>query len=170
LIILALGNNSYFHPSNYNYIAVYTADDSCSTSTWATEYLPKWTSVCLPKPKKQTVPLVKGIDSVTKINSISEGDYGRTISFKVINQKKSQILIRRYYFPGWNVFVDGKQVDIKSFGKQGLIAVAVPSGAHAVKAIWQGTMVENVSNWISFITLFAVLIFLLSYRKLKKLL
>jgi len=170
LVLLVLGNNSYFRPSNYNYIAVYTADDICSSTTWASEYLPKWASVCLPKPKKKIVPLVMGNSSVTKINSIAESNYGRTISFRAINKTNSQILIRRYYFPGWNVFVDNKKVLDRPSGKEGLITVVVPSGIHVIKAVWQGSLVENISNWISFITLIGVLIFLLSYKKLKKLL
>jgi hypothetical protein len=171
LLILVLSNNSYFHPSNYNYIAVYTADDSCSTTTWGQEYLPKWTHACLPKPNKKTVPLVITASSGSKVSSISENDYGRTISFTLTNQTTSQIIIRRYYFPGWNVFIDGKSFDIvQPYGKEGLIAVTVPSGAHSVKVLWQGTLIEKVSNWISFVSVFTVIIFLLSFRKLKKLL
>ena len=59
---------------------------------------------------------------------------------------------------------------IKPFGKEGLIAVFIPSGMHAVKAIWQGTIIENLSNWISFITIVGTLILLLSYKQFKKLL
>jgi uncharacterized membrane protein len=170
LILLALSNNSYFRPLKYNYIAVYTADDICSTTTWASEYLPKWTNVCLPKPKKAVVPLVASVEPGVKIYSTKESNYGRVIYFNVENQKNSQILIRRYYFPGWNVFIDNNKVNIKPSGKNGLIAVVVPSGTHSVKAVWQGTLVENVSNWISLVTFCAVLIFLLSYKKLKRLL
>jgi len=170
LIVLALSNISYFHPLTYNYIAVYTADDPCSSTTWAAEYLPKWTSVCLPKPTKKAVPLVASTTLETKIDSVSESSFGRTISFKVITRNGSQVLIRRYYFPGWNVFVDGKKVGSRPFGKEGLIEVNVPSGTHTVMVLWQGTLVENLSNWISFASFFALLIFLLNYKKYKKLL
>lgn len=163
-------NYQYLKPSGYNYIAVYTADDNCSTTTWAQEYLPKWVSICLPKSSKKSIPLVQSSDLGTKISSINESNYGRAISFKVTNQKSLKVIIRRYYFPGWNAFIDGKRVSIQPFGKEGLIVVTVPSGTHAVKALWQGTLIENVSNWISLITFFAVLISLLGYKKLKKLL
>jgi hypothetical protein len=170
LIVLALSSNSYFHPSTYNYIAVYTADDPCSTTTWAAEYLPKWTSVCLPKLKQKVMPLVVSTNLGTKTSSVNESNYGRSISFKMTSQKGSQVVIRRYYFPGWNIFVDEKLVSAKPFGKEGLIEINVPSGTHVVRALWQGTLVENVSNWISFVAFALVLIFLLSYKKLKKLL
>jgi len=163
-------NYQYLRPSTYNYIAVYKAEDICSTTTWAQEYLPKWTSACLPKPKKKSVPLIVSKDFGAQVNSINESNNGRAISFGIITQKNSQVLIRRYYFPGWNVFIDDKQANTRPSGKEGLIAVVVPSGAHSVKALWQGTLVENASNWISFITFSVALVFLFSYRKLKKLL
>jgi hypothetical protein len=115
------------------------------------------------------VPLVLGGNEI-KISSISETRYGREISFKAISSKSIQVLIRRYYFPGWNVFVDGKMASIKPSGKEGLIAVTIPAGTHVIKALWQGTLVENIGNLLSAISLFLAAIFLLSYEKLKKLL
>jgi len=170
LIILVLGNYSYFSSLHYDYVSVYTADDACSSTTWAAEYLPKWTNVCLPKPKKKTVPLITSNDRESKFNSVTVNNYGRAISFRAMNKINSRIIIRRYYFPGWNVFIDNKQATIEPSGREGLITVTIPSGMHSVKAVWQGTLTENISNWISAITLIGVIIFLLSYKKLKKLL
>jgi hypothetical protein len=167
LILLTFAGNSYFHPSTYNYIAIYTADDACSSTTWANEYFSKWTSVCLPKQKTKRMPLVESINSGAKISQVNESNFGREITYKTVNKNNLQVVVRRYYFPGWNVFVDNKKVGDKPFGKEGLIESTIPPGVHIVRVVWQGSFVENLSNWISAISLFVVIIFLLSYRKLK---
>jgi uncharacterized membrane protein len=170
LIILALSNSSYFRPSGYNYIANYTADDICSTTTWAQEYLPRWTSVCLPKSKDKSVPEVIWDNNQGSISLLKVTNYGRQISFLANLKKDGNVLVRRYYFPGWEAFVDNKQISINTYGKEGLISLNIPSGSHNVGVMLIGTKTQRIGNWISLGTLFAILGVIAFRIKAKKLL
>jgi hypothetical protein len=169
LLILALFNLPYFYPSNYNYIAVYTADDACSTTTWANEYLPKWTNVCLPKPKTKSFPNVILLNKNVAVSFLEVNNYGRSISFYSEASRSAQVLIRRYYFPAWQVSIDQKSVKAGPYGKEGLISVNIPMGKHRISALWRGTFIENISNWISIVTVFFILLFFVN-KKIRKLL
>jgi hypothetical protein len=163
-------NFSYLRPSGYNYIAVYTADDNCSTTTWAQEYLPKWTAKCLPKPSKKKTPLTISVNKNSTISNTIESRYGRLISFRVSNVKDASVLIRRYFFPGWKVSIDDKLVSIKPSEKEGLILVNVPKGNHVVRVSWDGTPIQSIGNWISIVVFCLSLFLIVAYKKTRKLL
>lgn len=166
LVLLSLTNYGYFRPTNYNYIAIYTADDICSSTTWGQEYLPRWGSTCLPKPKKEIIPLIRG-----NASNIQEKEYGREITFLTANSQKSTVVIRRYYFPGWYASVDGKEIASFPSTKYGLISIVIPSGRHRVTLTWRGTVIEQVANWITLSSGVALVGFIIIlYSKRKKLL
>jgi len=123
-----------------------------------------------PNLKKRLIPNIIALDTTTVISKAQEKDYGRSISFNIQNQKNTEVLIRRYYFPGWSVLIDMDKTQIKPYGKEGLIKIGVPPGSHAVKAIWQGTLTENASNWVTFISMLLVMIAVVGYWRSKKLL
>lgn len=170
IIFTVLSNISYFRPSTYNYIAVYTADDACSTTTWTQEYFPKWTRVCLPKPKNKPASNVTIDGGKSSVNLLNEKKYGRLISFSTNLKKDSDVVVRRYYFPGWKVFMDDKQVNIKPHGEEGLISFIVPSGQHKVRVELVGTEIQKMGNWISLIAFFAILAVVIFRVKPRKLL
>lgn len=165
LIGLAFLNSSYFRPVKYNYIAVYTADDICSTTTWAQEYLPKWVPMCLPRPKKSQIPLVWS--SSSHITDVQETNYGRKIMFQTVSSSSAQVAVRRYYFPGWEVKINGSLVESKPVGKYGLITFTLPKGVSQVQVTWQGSLIENISNIVSGITFIAVMSYFITYYRKK---
>lgn len=72
-----------------------------------------------------------------------------------------------FYFPGWRVFVDSKQVDIEfqDPSYRGVITYRVPKGNHNVEVIFGDTKVRFFGKIISITTL---LIIMFSYFILKK--
>lgn len=144
---------SYLRPASYNYIAVYTADDACNSSTWAQEYLPKWVKTCITK--KTNLPLVQSIDKSLTIYSVREFSLGEKIDFTSVGQ--GTVRVRKYYFPGWTAVIDGKKVATYPSTQYGLVTFKVPSGKHNIIVSFENTWDRTVGNFIS---LFAVLIFL----------
>lgn len=144
----------YLRPSGYNYIAVYKAEDECSTTTWAHELLPKWVSVCLPK--NNHVPIVSAVHATVTIANVQVSQNGRKITFET--QGNGQIEVLRYYFPAWSVFIDGKKTKTYPYGKYGLLSFAVSPGKHQIIVSLTGTFLEIVANSISLVTLVGVII------------
>ena len=69
-------------------------------------------------------------------------------------------------YPGWTSFVDGQKVE-NSVSSLGNLQVLVPAGSHMVGVQFQGTMVRNVADLISLLSLFGVVLFLLKVRKME---
>lgn len=144
----------YYRPTGYDYVARYTADDPCSTTTWENEYLPKWTKACLPK--KNTVPLVSSVGNSVVVQKQQVSQNGRSIKFS--SNKKGKIVVKRYYFPAWEVLVDGKAVPTKPYGKYGLLSFLVPNGQHIIQILLKNTLFETIGNAISLCTAFCMVL------------
>jgi len=56
------------------------------------------------------------------------------------------------YFPGWTVFVDGKQATI-DFASNGTLDVAVPAGTHIIHAEMIETPTRRIADWLSITSL-----------------
>lgn len=167
LLILSLTfNYSYLRPSAYNYISTYYAEDSCSTTTWANEYLPIWVSKCLPKSKIKgdyhTYPLVNSVDNTSTIKNIRSIKKNRDISFTA-QGLSGTIVIGKYYFPGWQVLVDGKITKTYPYGQYGLISFNIPSGTHQINVILNDTPVRKIANLISELSLLFLLLIILQF-------
>jgi hypothetical protein len=148
----------YLRPTNYRYVSdeIYKAEDACSTTTWAQELLPKSVKECLPKDK--TYPLVQANGDVL-VKNVVEEENGRKIKFDT--EGKGEVIVRKYYFPGWETTVDDKHVKASSYGNYGLIRFAVPEGTHNVVVSLQDTHVRSIGNIVSGISLLSVASFLL---------
>lgn len=170
LILSLVFNYSYLRPQNYNFIATYYAEDPCSTTTWANEYLPIWVSSCLPKSEikgdYQTYPLVNSINSTSTISNIRSIKRNRDISFTT-QGFSDKLAIGKYYFPGWRVFVDGENTKITPYGKYGLISFDIPSGTHKINVILSDTLVRKISDYVSGISLLFLLLIILRFKILK---
>lgn len=170
LILTLIFNFGYLRPSNYNFVANYYAEDPCSTTTWANEYLPIWTSKCLPKSKIKgdyhTYPLVASVNNISKINNLKSAARNRNVAF-IVDGNSSKILIGKYYFPGWQVLVDGKAVKTYPYGQYGLISFNVSSGKRIVNVILKDTPVRKIANLISGLSLIFLILVILKLNFIK---
>lgn len=146
---------SYLRPKNFEYVLIYTADDECSTTTWAHEYLPMWTKECFPK--KMKIPLVMSINSHEHITTLHQMNNGRRISFSVVGEG-GKIIISRYYFPGWQVVIDNIPFPSYPSGKYGLITINVPKGVHEVSLKLTDTVVRYIGNIVSLLSILGIFI------------
>lgn len=162
--------SSYLHPKSYNFISQYFAEDSCGTTTWAQEYLPKWVEKCLPRSKNREFiyPKIIAEQGIT-IQSLQEFSHGRKVVLET-SGGKGAITLRKYYFPGWNVVVDNSvQLSIYPNKPYGLLLFTVPEGKHTVVVSFDKTMIQKIAE-IGSITLVVgtILVFLFLQKRIIK--
>jgi len=68
-----------------------------------------------------------------------------------------------FYFPGWQVKVDGESVDVGATDPEGLITFAVPAGIHTISVRFGSTALRAVVSLISILALAALSVLLLRY-------
>src|SRR3989338_4792935 len=110
----------------------------------------------IPKKEKEKAVFLRGGGRIEQKSAKS--------TFYVFNIKaesNSEILVNIAYFPGWKVYIDKSEAEIKN--KNGIISFFVPKGEHEVKFLFKNTYVRNAATVIS-IASFFVLIFLFTSR------
>ena len=72
-----------------------------------------------------------------------------------------------FYFPGWNVFIDGKDTPIQFQDPEyrGVITFEIPQGKHIVEVFFDSTKVRKYSDYIS---LFSIILLLIIFKYAKK--
>lgn len=78
--------------------------------------------------------------------------------------------MQTFYFPGWKIWIDGKQVSpeqLRDPEKIGRIIIDVPAGIHEVSLKFVDTPVRLIANSLSFISLL-LLIIVYGRRKFKR--
>lgn len=87
-------------------------------------------------------------------------------TFKVIAENDSVVVDNTQYFPGWEAYVDGKEVQIQfqDLNWRGLITLPVSKGTHEVTVRFGETKPHLAADLIS-VTSFIALIFLGLYKR-----
>lgn len=68
-------------------------------------------------------------------------------------RKDLKIRFRQYYFPGWQLLLDGEPFPIQPDERFGLIEARLPEGQHIVQLDYIGTPIQHISTAISLITI-----------------
>lgn len=71
--------------------------------------------------------------------------------FQIFSAEPNQIRLRTFYFPGWNVYIDGKPTAISMDPKTGSILFQVPPGKHEVNIRFELTSTRRAAAYISII-------------------
>ncbi|NMC35469.1 hypothetical protein GYA49_00320 [Candidatus Beckwithbacteria bacterium] len=153
IVSVFLLHQDYFKPVGYNYASVYRAEGLCPTTTWQNEYLPIWTKQCLPKVKK--LALIDYGKQDMQITNLQSSPDQRLISFTK-KGNAGTITIAKYYFPGWNVYIDETKTLIKASGKYGLITFSVDKGTQHIQVKFENSFVRDLGNIISLCSLVIV--------------
>jgi hypothetical protein len=74
----------------------------------------------------------------------------------------SRVRLSRAWFPGWQVYLDGRAADVGPAPETGLIEFAVPAGTHRVEARFGRSPIRQTAEWVSAVALAALL--LLAWR------
>jgi len=85
-------------------------------------------------------------------------------SYQIDAKTPLQMVDRTFYFPGWNVYIDGVKTGIQfqNPNYRGVITYNVPTGNHLVSLIFQDTKIRFLGKILSivFLLIFIVLFFL----------
>lgn len=78
------------------------------------------------------------------------------INLEVEAKILSLVTLSQYYFPGWEITIDGKRININYINKLGLMSFLVDPGIHKIEARLFDTQVRSIGNMVS---LFAMIFF-----------
>jgi hypothetical protein len=77
---------------------------------------------------------------------------------RVSSPKGEPLRFATFYFPGWQVLLDGKQEPTYPTTNMGLLTVTVPAGEHDLKLNWGGTSIQKWANLLSVLTLLGLIV------------
>jgi hypothetical protein len=77
---------------------------------------------------------------------------------RVSSPKGEPLRFTAFYFPGWQVLLDGKEVPTYPTTNMGLLTVDVPAGEHDLKLNWGGTSIQKWANLLSALTLLGLIV------------
>jgi hypothetical protein len=111
--------------------------------------IPKWVD---PKHPWKTVVPAQHLEAIDGRFTIIREKRGYTEhKYRLNAPETTKVIDNTYYFPGWHVFVDGKETAITP--DQGLITFIVPSGTQAIDVRFSPTPIRQFSSAISLLTL-----------------
>ncbi len=119
---------------------------------WLFEYMPVWSASArddffLPpdRPPASEEPL--SVDLRVR----AQAPLDRT--FRVRSPQPWTFSLHQFYFPAWDVYLDGKRITPRPEGELGLLAVDVPAGEHLLRITYGHTHAQRVGEAISLIAL-----------------
>jgi hypothetical protein len=167
-IVLAtiLINWGYFKPAEF--FTTLTDKDLLSGQYWELQqkgaildYLPK--TALEPRQKATDIPEVKkGTAAVYHFEN-----YSNWWKFITVAETQSYIEVPVFYFPGWEVKVDGGGSTINYENYLGRIGVIVGAGTHSVEGRFADTPTRRLSNILTALSVISLL-FVVSYGKTRK--
>ena len=146
-IVLPYAKPEYYFNKGDNY---YLTNDATTTSS--NELMPLWVKKFPSQRPVQKAEIIKGKGTIGEIFSNS-----KKIEFYANVSSDSVIRINRIYYPGWNVSVDNVSVPISYSNEKGVMEMNIPAGRHEVKASFTETPIRLLSDFISLISVFALL-------------
>ncbi len=126
-------------------------------NTFSTVWSP-WKQV---RPKSR-VEFVSGSGRVD-VQTAKPLNYG----FSVFADIQSTLRLNVLYYPGWTVFVDGKEQTI-DYKKEGLINFSLAKGQHKADIVFRETPVRRVSDGLSIISVLLLTYWILKQRFIRK--
>ncbi len=136
--------NGFLQKSEHFYSGIYdsTTDTGESSPIWSVRFMEK-------RPKA-SMEVISGSTTIEKLSRISaRHEY-------IVNAKEeSRIRENTLYFPGWDVFVDGKKVavEFQDQRNRGLMTFFIDKGSHKVHIAFSETKLRLFADIISLVSL-----------------
>lgn len=155
-------NGNFYKPDSF-FSGIYTGttDTGESSPIWAVSYM-----------KDARDGNMAVIGGNAKIEEVERKSIKHV--YKVHAITDSQLRENTLYFPGWNVFVDNKEIPIEyqARNNQGVMTFFVPKGEHTILIEFTDTKVRMLANITSGLTILTVIFWLIknpviSYLKSK---
>jgi len=166
---LVIFNWNYFLPRDGKMGAL-TDEEKFSGAAWDLQqtagiydYLTIYAEMAPNAPRDKIAEIIQGEGEIYNSQdgtSWAEFDIG-------VRSDIAQVRIGIFKFPGWKVFIDGKEVEnfVAGDEKWGRMYVEVPKGEHKIRAEFTNTPVRAASNFISLSSWLGLFTFLVLKRK-----
>lgn len=157
---------NYFHAQSYVqkpeswFTGIWdgTTDTGESTPIWSIRWMEG----------APAAPLVV-LDGQATVHILSRNSTIHTYTVDVV--KPTVFMENTLYFPGWHIYVDGKEVNVQyqDFRYHGQMEFVIPPGKHSVVVLFTNTKVRRMGEIISVVS-FCILMMVLVVSKQRKLL
>lgn len=99
--------------------------------------------------------IVSSDAEVVSIEEISAVNY----ESKIVSDTNSHVTVNFYYFPGWQLKVDGEIVSAEILKPLGNMSVEIPPGTHTLSVEWKETPLRKAANIVSIISVIIIMMF-----------
>ena len=153
LVILALyTNRNHLRVNEYFNYPDSRLETYTGTSNSDNEYRPRWDDGGIVNSILPEASISKGIGELKIIKSKSN-----LLELAVRTDEEIRLDVNILYFPGWKIFIDGRENKFKYAGEKGIIRVDLAKGYHMVEAKFSEPPLAAVGDFISIISLFVLI-------------
>jgi len=163
LISVILLYGSFFRPERWLNIS---DSDKLTGDSWRraqtisiNDYLPVYTSL---SPVKSAESLPVTLSGEVQYKNVKKGSDWQEFSVEVVSDAKIQAQI--FYFPVWNVYIDGVNTPFNFENYNGLITFNVNKGSHLILLKLSDTPVRTLGNVITLLGFPVFIVFLKKYK------
>lgn len=152
-LIIIMSTWFMWHPKDYVqksesfYTGTYfgTTDTGESSPIWSVRFM-------------EHVPVspIQIIDGDAQIDTLFRSSIRH--EYMITSTESARILENTLYFPGWNIYVDNKPVDVQFQDPEyrGLMTFVISKGQHKVRVVFEDTKLRKIANIISIVTVIAL--------------
>ena len=165
IFFLIILNKDYWHAKGY----IYKPEDFYTKTYFGTtdtgESAPIWSVRFMEKPPKDTIEVIEGKADIKKLARKINSH-----SYQINSLDVSRIRENTLFFPGWKIYVDGRQTEIQFQDpkNRGLMTFFVEKGVHDVKVTFGETKLRIISDMISISSFIMIIVFFLISKNLWK--
>ena len=162
VVLVIILNKDYFRPARYLEVTdkEYTTKEDLywRVSKMSFEYVPKGIATVLSDIKTTQVDIKKeelpqkSFQTIDNIKVTEQQNLPHLKRF-LVEGEGGILTINTYYFPGWEVRIDGQKVAVDDNNKFKLITVSIPKGKHLVEANFKNTRLRIIGNSLTVVSL-----------------
>ena len=164
LLVIFISARDFLVPQTFqNYPDTFYSTNQDST-TVKNEYMPKWVKAV---PFEMANSKVENLSGKEKVNVIETT--ANKLSFETFLTEPRTVQVNRIYFPGWNAYVNGKEMNINYNNPRGLMHLDLKRGKNNVKIEFKETPARLLSDLISIVSLVGLFTYSINKKKVFKL-
>lgn len=124
----------------------YLTNDAPTTSSF--EYMPLWVKKwSLHRPTQEIVSKNSSLSTTNVFISSNK------IQAKVVVKGNTTLQLQKIYYPGWHIFVNGKEQKVTYTNPTGFMEFPIKKGTHTIYAVFTETPMRILANMVSLGTL-----------------
>ncbi|RLC77206.1 MAG: hypothetical protein DRI61_11955, partial [Chloroflexi bacterium] len=130
-------------------------------ATWTAEFVPFWVKAdrtAVPLPRLPGEPLPTPVKAVPHL--IPERQRPLESRWLISTPDEVNLIWHQFYFPGWEVRIDGHQIPVKPVGPLGLLSWKVPPGEHRMSISFRDTPARKIAALVSLAALMVLILWI----------